>query len=69
MTHGFIFGMTKDTIGTTMRIRDLILPEDRVFFALFSEMAATIGEAATVLNEITHELPSGIGEGAPCPPD
>ena len=60
MTHGFISGMTKHTIGTTMRIRDLILPEDRVFFALFSEMAATIVEAATVLNEITHELPSGM---------
>jgi uncharacterized protein Yka (UPF0111/DUF47 family) len=43
-----------------MRIRDLILPEDRVFFVLFTEMAATIGEAATVLNEITHELPSGM---------
>jgi len=42
-----------------MRIRDLILPEDRVFFTLFKEMATTIGEAATVLNEITHELPSG----------
>ena len=60
MTHGFISGMTKHTIGTTMRIRDLILPEDRVFFILFSEMAATISEAATVFNEITHELPSGM---------
>jgi uncharacterized protein len=43
-----------------MRIRDLILPEDRVFFVLFTEMAATIGEGATVLNEITHDLPSGL---------
>jgi uncharacterized protein Yka (UPF0111/DUF47 family) len=43
-----------------MRIRDLILPENRVFFALFSEMASIIGEGATVLNEITHELPSGM---------
>jgi uncharacterized protein len=43
-----------------MRVRDLILPEDRVFFSLFKEMAATISEAATVLNEITHELPSGL---------
>jgi hypothetical protein len=42
-----------------MRIRDLILPEDRVFLALFAQMAATILEAATVLNEITHELPAG----------
>ncbi|OPY35945.1 MAG: hypothetical protein A4E35_02222 [Methanoregula sp. PtaU1.Bin051] len=42
-----------------MRIHDLILPQDRVFFTLFSRMADTISEAATVLNEITHELPSG----------
>ncbi len=42
-----------------MRIRDLILPEDRVFFTLFTQMAMAIGEAATVLDEITHELPSG----------
>lgn len=42
-----------------MRIRDLILPEDRVFFILFGQMAAVISEAATVLNEITHELPAG----------
>lgn len=60
MTHGFISDMTKHTIGTTMHIRDLILPEDRVFSVLFTEMAATIFEAATVLNEITHELPSGM---------
>jgi hypothetical protein len=42
-----------------MRIRDLILPEDKVFFTLFSEMAEKIGESATTLNEITHELPGG----------
>jgi uncharacterized protein len=42
-----------------MRIRDLILPEDKVFFTLFSEMAEKIGESATTLNEITHELPNG----------
>ena len=42
-----------------MRIRDLILPEDKVFFTLFREMADKIGEAATTLNEITHELPGG----------
>jgi len=42
-----------------MRIRDLILPEDRVFFTLFTRMADAISEAATVLNEITHELPGG----------
>ncbi|HEX3001289.1 MAG TPA: DUF47 family protein [Methanoregula sp.] len=42
-----------------MRIRDLILPEDKVFFTLFLEMAEKIGEASTTLNEITHELPGG----------
>ena len=42
-----------------MRIRDLILPEDKVFFTLFMEMAEKIGESATTLNEITHELPEG----------
>jgi len=42
-----------------MHVRDLILPEDKVFFTLFSQMAETIGEAATTLNEITHELPHG----------
>jgi predicted phosphate transport protein (TIGR00153 family) len=42
-----------------MRVRDLILPENKVFFSLFSEMAEIIGEAATTLNEITHELPGG----------
>jgi uncharacterized protein Yka (UPF0111/DUF47 family) len=42
-----------------MRIRDLILPEDKVFFTLFKEMAEKIAEASTTLNEITHELPEG----------
>jgi uncharacterized protein len=42
-----------------MRIRDLILPEDKVFFTLFKEMAEKITEASTTLNEITHELPEG----------
>jgi uncharacterized protein Yka (UPF0111/DUF47 family) len=42
-----------------MRIRDLILPEDKVFFTLFQEMAEKIAEASTTLNEITHELPNG----------
>jgi len=42
-----------------MRIRDLILPEDKIFFALFSQMAEKINEASTTLNEITHELPEG----------
>ncbi len=42
-----------------MRIRDLILPEDKVFFTLFREMAEKIQEASTTLNEITHELPGG----------
>jgi hypothetical protein len=42
-----------------MRIRDLILPEDRIFFTLFKKMAEKIAEAASILNEITHELPEG----------
>jgi uncharacterized protein len=42
-----------------MRIRDLILPEDKVFFTLFKEMAEKIAEASATLNEITHELPGG----------
>jgi uncharacterized protein Yka (UPF0111/DUF47 family) len=42
-----------------MHIRDLILPEDKVFFSLFAQMSETIGEAAATLNEITHELPQG----------
>lgn len=42
-----------------MRIRDLILPEDRIFFTLFKEMAEKIGEAATILDQVTHELPEG----------
>lgn len=42
-----------------MRIRDLILPEDRIFFALFKEMTEKIAEASSTLNEITHELPEG----------
>jgi uncharacterized protein Yka (UPF0111/DUF47 family) len=46
-----------------MRIRDLILPEDKVFFTLFSEMTENIAEAATTLNEITHELPGGTEKG------
>jgi hypothetical protein len=46
-----------------MRIRDLILPEDKVFFTLFKEMGEKISEASEVLNEITHELPSGTEKG------
>jgi uncharacterized protein Yka (UPF0111/DUF47 family) len=42
-----------------MRIRELILPEDKVFFTLFKAMAEKIVEASTTLNEITHELPGG----------
>ena len=42
-----------------MRIRDLIPPEDRVFFTLFQEITDKIAEAAATLNDITHELPEG----------
>ena len=47
----------------TMRVRDLILPEDKVFFTLFKEMAGKISEASEILNEITHELPNGTEKG------
>lgn len=46
-----------------MRIRDLILPEDEVFFTLFQEMGEKISEASVVLDEITHELPNGTEKG------
>ncbi len=46
-----------------MRVRDLILPEDKVFFSLFKDMAEKIREASDVLNEITHELPNGVEKG------
>jgi uncharacterized protein len=46
-----------------MRIRDLILPEDRIFFTLFKDMAEKISEASATLNEITHELPGGTEKG------
>jgi hypothetical protein len=42
-----------------MRVRDLILPEDKVFYSLFADMADIINKAAATLNEITHELPMG----------
>jgi len=42
-----------------MRIRDLILPQDRVFFTLFAQMTEKIGEAATILHEIACTLPEG----------
>jgi uncharacterized protein Yka (UPF0111/DUF47 family) len=42
-----------------MRIRDIILPEDKIFFTLFKEMTERISEASSTLNEITHELPNG----------
>ena len=46
-----------------MRIRDLILPEDKIFFTLFKEMTEKITEASTVLNEITHSpRPQGGNE-------
>ncbi|MEN6609439.1 MAG: DUF47 family protein [Methanoregulaceae archaeon] len=46
-----------------MRIRDIILPEDKIFFTLFAQMAGAISESAAVLNEITHELPCSLEKG------
>jgi hypothetical protein len=56
----FLYLDTRGTIRRAMRIRDLILPEDKVFFVLFKEMAQKISEASATLNEITHEIPNGI---------
>jgi uncharacterized protein len=44
-----------------MRIKDLILPEDKVFFDLFDEMAKLIVEASSELSLLTKD----IQEGAP----
>ena len=55
----FLYSHKEALFRRTMRVRDLILPEDKVFFSLFSDMSATIVEAATTLNEITHQLPQG----------
>lgn len=46
-----------------MRIRDLVLPEDKVFYTLFRQMAEKIREASGILNTITHELPAGTETG------
>jgi uncharacterized protein Yka (UPF0111/DUF47 family) len=42
-----------------MHIRDVILPEDRVFFELFDRMTGTIEEAAQLLTELTADLSRG----------
>jgi uncharacterized protein Yka (UPF0111/DUF47 family) len=42
-----------------MRIKDLILPEDTVFFDLFDEMTGFITGASRELSELTGELPGG----------
>jgi Phosphate transport regulator (distant homolog of PhoU) len=41
-----------------MRIQDLILPEDRVFFQYFTRMTATLREAAGHLADMTSDLSS-----------
>ena len=42
-----------------MRVRDIILPEDRTFFDLFEQMAEKIHEGATLLSTITADLSQG----------
>lgn len=42
-----------------MHIRDIILPEDRIFFELFDRMADTIRDASGLLVRLTGELPQG----------
>jgi len=41
-----------------MRIQDLILPEDRVFFTLFKDMTSLLKEAAGLLDGMTSDLSS-----------
>jgi uncharacterized protein Yka (UPF0111/DUF47 family) len=41
-----------------MRIQDLILPEDRVFFQLFSKMTTSLHQAAGHLADMTSDLTS-----------
>jgi uncharacterized protein Yka (UPF0111/DUF47 family) len=41
-----------------MRIQDLILPEDKIFFQLFTRMTATLKEAAEHLADLTSDLSS-----------
>lgn len=42
-----------------MRIRDVILPEDRTFFDLFDEMAELIEESSSLLVRLTGDLSGG----------
>lgn len=42
-----------------MSIRDYVLPEDKVFFVLFDQMAATILQAAGSLETLTADLSTG----------
>lgn len=44
-----------------MRVKDIILPEDKTFFDLFDQMAEKIGEAAELLSEVTAELTENPG--------
>ncbi|MDD1678044.1 MAG: DUF47 family protein [Methanomicrobiales archaeon] len=41
-----------------MRIQDLILPEDKVFFQLFTRMTSTLKQAAEHLADLTTDLSS-----------
>jgi uncharacterized protein Yka (UPF0111/DUF47 family) len=42
-----------------MRVRDIILPEDKTFFDLFEQMAEKIQEGAELLANITADLSQG----------
>ncbi len=48
-----------ETLSTRMRVRDIILPEDKTFFDLFEQMAQKIQEGATLLSTITADLSQG----------
>lgn len=41
-----------------MRIQDLILPEDKVFFTLFKDLTSMVKEAAGLLKDMTSDLSS-----------
>ncbi|HWQ66339.1 MAG TPA: DUF47 family protein [Methanospirillum sp.] len=44
-----------------MRVRDIILPEDRIFLDLFNDLAARITEAAGLLADQVSNLSQGMG--------
>ncbi len=54
--RGFIPEQCTRMFRRTMRVKDIILPEDKTFFDLFEQMAGKIGEAGELLSVVTSEL-------------